>query len=200
MTGSDFSYIQEELLLNTKYLVYAALMTAIIAVMGLVPAIPLPFIPVPIVLQNVGVFLAGIILGRKYGVLSVIVFLLLVMAGAPLLSGGRGGFGVFLGPSAGYLVMYVIVAYLIGWARDRHYDKLNFGRTLAIIVIYGVILLDAVGGIVMALIIHMPVDKALLLSLTFIPGDLIKAVVASLIAVALYRNPVTARIMRQLSA
>lgn len=186
--------------MNTKYLVYAALMTAIIAVMGLVPAIPLPFIPVPIVLQNVGVFLAGIILGRKYGVLSVIVFLLLVMAGAPLLSGGRGGFGVFLGPSAGYLGMYVIVAFLIGWARDRHYDKLNFGRTLAIIVIYGVILLDAVGGIVMALIIHMPIDKALLLSLTFIPGDLIKAVVASLIAVALYRNPVTACIMRQLSA
>lgn len=175
-------------------------MTAIIAVMGLVPAIPLPFLPVPIVLQNVGIFLAGIILGRKYGVLSVIVFLLLVMAGAPLLSGGRGGFGVFLGPSAGYLGMYIISAFLIGWARDRHYDKLNFGRTLAIIVIYGVVLLDAVGGIVMALIIHMPIDKALLLSLTFIPGDLIKAIIASLIAVALYHNPVTARIMKQLSA
>lgn len=44
--------------MNTKFLVYTALMTAIIAVMGFIPAIPLPFIPVPIVLQNVGIFLA----------------------------------------------------------------------------------------------------------------------------------------------
>ncbi|MFP4925416.1 biotin transporter BioY, partial [Staphylococcus pseudintermedius] len=77
--------------MNTKFLVYTALMTAIIAVMGFIPAIPLPFIPVPIVLQNVGIFLAGILLGRRYGTLSVIVFLLLVFMGAPLLSGGRGG-------------------------------------------------------------------------------------------------------------
>lgn len=176
------------------------MMTAVIAVMGLVPAIPLPFLPVPIILQNIGIFLAGILLGRKYGFLSVVVFLLLVMAGAPLLSGGRGGFGVFLGPSAGYLGMYAISAYLIGWARDRQYDKLNFGRTLAIIIVFGVILLDTVGGIVMAFIIHMPISEALYLSLTFIPGDVMKAVIASLIAVALYNNPVTARIMKQMSA
>ncbi|MDO5375367.1 biotin transporter BioY [Staphylococcus rostri] len=185
--------------MNTKHLVYAALMTAVIAVMGLVPAIPLPFLPVPIVLQNIGIFLAGILLGRKYGLLSVIVFLLLVMVGAPLLSGGRGGFGVFLGPSAGYLVMYAVSAFLIGWARDRQYDKLNFGRTLAILIGFGVILLDTVGGIVMAFIIHMPISKALYLSLTFLPGDLIKAVIATFIAVALYKNPVTSRIMRQMA-
>lgn len=49
-------------------------MTAIIAILGLVPVIPLPFSSVPIVLQNIGIFLAGVILGRKYGTLSVIVF------------------------------------------------------------------------------------------------------------------------------
>lgn len=45
--GKDFEH---------EILVYTALMTAIIAVMGFIPAIPLPFIPVPIVLQNVGIF------------------------------------------------------------------------------------------------------------------------------------------------
>ncbi|CAA3933743.1 BioY family protein [Staphylococcus aureus] len=73
--------------MTTKQLVYTALMTAIIAILGLVPVIPLPFSSVPIVLQNIGIFLAGVILGRKYGTLSVIVFLLLVVAGLPLLSG-----------------------------------------------------------------------------------------------------------------
>ena len=75
--------------MTTKHLVYTALMTAIICILGLVPSVPLPFMPVPIVLQNIGIFLAGIILGRKLGTTSVIVFLL-VATGLPVLSGGRG--------------------------------------------------------------------------------------------------------------
>lgn len=185
--------------MNTKFLVYTALMTAIIAVMGFIPAIPLPFIPVPIVLQNVGIFLAGILLGRRYGTLSVIVFLLLVLMGAPLLSGGRGGYGVFFGPSVGFLIMYPIAAFLIGWMRDKHFATLDFKRTFAIIIIFGVVLLDLVGAIVMGFVIHMPLSKAIYLSLTFLPGDLIKAAIASLIAVALFNNPVFSRIMQQLA-
>ena len=185
--------------MNTKFLVYTALMTAIIAIMGFVPAIPLPFFPVPIVLQNVGIFLAGILLGRKYGALSVIVFLLLVLLGAPLLSGGRGGYGVFFGPSAGFLIMYPVVAFLIGWARDRQFDQLDFKLIFLILLLVGVILLDVVGAIVMGLIIHMPIPKALWLSLSFVPGDLIKAIVATLIAVALLKNPIVSRVMRQMA-
>ena len=75
--------------MTTKHLVYTALMTAIICILGIVPSVPLPFMPVPIVLQNIGIFLAGIILGRKLGTTSVIVFLLLVATGLPVLSGGR---------------------------------------------------------------------------------------------------------------
>lgn len=100
--------------MTTKHLVYTALMTAIICILGLVPSVPLPFMPVPIVLQNIGIFLAGIILGRKLGTTSVIVFLLLVATGLPVLSGGRGGIGVFAGPSAGFLFLYPVVAYFIG--------------------------------------------------------------------------------------
>ncbi|WP_438461667.1 biotin transporter BioY [Staphylococcus pseudintermedius] len=185
--------------MNTKFLVYTALITAIIAVMGFIPAIPLPFIPVPIVLQNVGIFLAGILLGRRYGTLSVIVFLLLVFMGAPLLSGGRGGYGVFVGPSVGFLIMYPIAAFLIGWMRDKYFETLDFKRTFAIIVIFGVVLLDLVGAIVMGFVIHMPLSKAIYLSLTFLPGDLVKAAIASLIAIALFNNPVVSRIMQQLA-
>ncbi|MCU5745193.1 biotin transporter BioY [Staphylococcus sp. SQ8-PEA] len=167
--------------MSTKFLVYTALMTAIIAVLGFVPPIPLTFIPVPIVLQNLGIFLAGILLGRKYGTLSVVVFLLLVAAGLPLLSGGRGGIGVFAGPSVGFLLMYPVVAFLIGVIRDLYLKKISFLFLFITILLIGVILLDVVGAIVMGLIIHMPLSKALYLSLTFMPGDILKALLAALI-------------------
>ncbi|WP_405306253.1 biotin transporter BioY [Staphylococcus hyicus] len=171
-------------------------MTAMIAIMGFVMPIQLPFIPVPIVLQNIGVFLAGILLGRKYGTLSVIVFLLLVACGAPLLSGGRGGIGVFMGPSAGFLFMYPIVAFLIGWIRDRQFEHLNVFKVFMIILVIGVLLLDFVGAVVMGLITHIPVSKALYTLLIFIPGDVIKALIASFFAIALLKNPVTARVLK----
>ncbi|SCS71826.1 biotin transporter BioY [Staphylococcus caeli] len=167
--------------MTTKHLVYTALMTAIIAVMGFVPAIPLPIMPVPIVLQNIGIFLAAILLGRKYGTLSVIVLLLLVAAGLPLLSGGRGGIGVFAGPSAGFLFMYPVVTYLIGFLRDIYFNKINFVVLLGTTIVIGVVLLDIVGTIIMGVMTNLPISKSIMLSFVFMPGDVVKAVIASLI-------------------
>src|SRR5699024_7443276 len=101
-------------MMSTKYLDHTALMTAIIAILGFIPAIPQPIMPVPIVLQNIGILLAAILLGRKYGTLTISVLLLLVATGLALLTGGRGGIGVFAGPSAGFLFMYPASTYLIG--------------------------------------------------------------------------------------
>ncbi|MCE4954366.1 biotin transporter BioY [Staphylococcus haemolyticus] len=174
--------------MNTRNLVYTALMTAIICVLGLVPGIPLPIMPVPIVLQNIGIFLAGIILGKKYGTLSVIVFLLLAAAGLPVLSGGRGGIGVFAGPSAGFLFLYPVVAFGIGLVRDRYFNKINFTILLVATLVIGVLFLDIVGTIIMGFIIDIHASKAFLLSFTFIPGDIIKAIIASLIGVTLLNH------------
>ncbi|WP_436951596.1 biotin transporter BioY [Staphylococcus xylosus] len=167
--------------MTTKYLVYTALMTAIIAVLGFVPAIPLPVMPVPIVLQNIGIFLAAILLGRKHGTLSVVVLLLLVAAGLPLLSGGRGGIGVFAGPSAGFLFMYPVVTYLIGLVRDLYFKKINFVVLLITTIVFGVLLLDITGTIIMGLITNLPITKSVTLSLLFMPADILKTIVASLI-------------------
>ncbi|MDW3864593.1 biotin transporter BioY [Staphylococcus saprophyticus] len=167
--------------MTTKRLVYTALMTAMIAVLGFVPAIPLPVMPVPIVLQNIGIFLAAILLGRKYGTLSVIVLLLLVATGLPLLSGGRGGIGVFAGPSAGFLFMYPVITYLIGLVRDLYFNKMNFVVLLGTTIVFGVLLLDIVGTIIMGRITHLPISKSVMLSFVFMPGDLLKAIIASLI-------------------
>lgn len=174
--------------MSTKNLVFTALMTAIICILGLVPGVPLPFMPVPIVLQNIGIFLAGIILGRKMGALSVIVFLLLAATGLPVLSGGRGGIGVFVGPSAGFLFLYPFIAYFIGLIRDRYFGKINFLILFVATLIIGVLALDIIGTIIMGFIIHIPISKAFLLSFTFMPGDIIKAIISSLIGATILNH------------
>ena len=93
--------------MKLKKLIYVSMFATIMGVLGMMPPIFTGISPVPITLQSMGVMLAGSVLGArfgaKYAALSQILFLLLVVAGLPLLSGGRGGIGVLVGPSAGYL-------------------------------------------------------------------------------------------------
>ena len=81
---------------------------------------------------------------------------------------------MFAGPSAGFLFLYPVVAYLIGLVRDRFKNHINFLTLFIGILVFGVLLLDIVGTIIMGFIIHMPISKAFLLSFTFIPEILLK--------------------------
>ena len=74
---------------------------------------------VPITFQTLGVMLAGGILGARKGFLAVLLLEVLVAAGLPLLSGGRGGIGVFFGPTAGYLLGWLLGVVVIGWFTAR---------------------------------------------------------------------------------
>ncbi|WP_442757522.1 biotin transporter BioY, partial [Pseudomonas sp. PM2] len=83
-----------------RTLVQIALYAAIIAVLGLMPKFDIPLAGgVPITAQSMGIMLAGVMLGAWRGAAAVTLFLLVVALGAPLLAGGRGGLGVFFGPS-----------------------------------------------------------------------------------------------------
>lgn len=166
--------------MKTKNVALIAMMTAIIIVLGFVPPIPLGFIPVPLVLQNMGIMLAGAILGSKRGFLSVIIFLLLVAVGLPLMTGGRGGIAVFVGATAGYIYAYPFAAALIGYELKK-FSHSNFWLELLIVWVVGVIFIDILGAIGLTAIAHMPFIKALISNLVFIPGDTIKALVVVLI-------------------
>lgn len=85
--------------METRDIVFIALFAAIMAALAVFPPITLPVVGVPITAQSLGAMLAGGVLGATRGGLSMILFLLLVAIGLPLLPGGRGGFGVFLGPT-----------------------------------------------------------------------------------------------------
>lgn len=173
--------------MNTRNLVFVALFSAIMAVLGLLPPIALSFTPVPITLQSLGVMLAGGLLGSRLGALSQFVFLLVVAAGAPLLAGGRGGFSVFVGPSAGYLMGYVIGAFVIGYCAER-LRNVSFLKLFLINIIGGIFVVYFFGVIVQAFVMDISVVKAAELSVVFLPGDLLKAVFATILVTRLQRS------------
>jgi biotin transport system substrate-specific component len=92
-------------------MIYAAMFGAATA-MGAYIMIPLP--PVPITLQTLFVVLAGALLGGRLGALSQVVYLLLGIIGLPVFHGGKGGLGILLGPTGGYLVGFIAAAYVVG--------------------------------------------------------------------------------------
>ncbi|WP_195827527.1 biotin transporter BioY, partial [Bordetella pertussis] len=101
--------------MTTKDTVLAALFAALIVVLSLMPPIPLPAIPVPVTLQTLGAMLAGAMLGPLRGALACLLYLVLAAIGLPVLPGGRGGLGVFFGPTGGFLVGMVAGACVTGW-------------------------------------------------------------------------------------
>jgi biotin transport system substrate-specific component len=159
-----------------------ATFVGVIAAMGLVPALSLPGFNVPITIQSMGVMLAGSILGRWRGAAAVTIFLILVALGLPLLSGGRGGLAVFFGPSVGFLLGFPVAAFVIGWLSERLSTPRSLARCIAINVLGGIVVLYAFGAVGVALVTNVSLGAAVVANWVFLPGDLVKAVAAAVIA------------------
>ncbi|KRF20135.1 BioY protein [Nocardioides sp. Soil797] len=168
--------------LSGRDLATAAVFSGIVAALGLVPAIPAFGGAVPITAQSLGVMLAGAILGPRRGALALVVFLALVALGLPLLAGGRGGLGVFAGPSVGYLVGFPTAAFAVGaltWAVGAPY---RVGWGIVANVVGGVVVLNVLGIAGMMMRADLSLATAITTALVFVPGDLIKAVLCALVA------------------
>ena len=154
-------------------MVYSAIMAALMAV-GAYIAIPIG--PVPIVLQNLFVMLAGLLLGGRWGFISVGVYLLAGAVGLPVFAGGTGGLGKFVGPTGGYLIGFAVAAYIIGSISEKSRESVIvdvFAMIAGTIVIYlfGVSWLKVVTG--------MTLTKAMTVGmLPFLPGDCLKIAAA----------------------
>jgi biotin transport system substrate-specific component len=186
-------------MLSSRDLALIAIFAGVIAALGLIPAIA-PFGgSVPITAQSMGVMLAGAILGARRGALSVLLLLALVAIGLPLLSGGRGGLGVFAGPSVGYLIGFPVAAFLVGLLTERIGRPYRLGLGVMANLLGGVIALNAIGIIGMALVLHVSLVKATTLAAVFLPGDVVKAVLTAFVAVgvhAAYPGLIPARAQR----
>jgi biotin transport system substrate-specific component len=167
-----------------RKLALIALFAALIAALGLIPKLTLAF-GVPITAQTLGVMLCGTVLGAKRGAVAVLLFLLLVALGLPLLAGGRGGLGVFAAPSVGFLIGWPVAAFVAGLIVERWNNApLTLVASVAS-VIGGIVVLYIFGIIGMAIVLEKTLPEAALLVTAFIPGDVIKAVLAGFITAAL---------------
>ncbi len=164
---------------RTKLLTSMALFLALIIVAGFI-SIPLPLVGVPIVMQNMLIMMSGGFLGKKYGTLTNLVFLSLVFVGFPLLAGGRGGPVIFLSPSSGFLLGYLLCPLIIGIFLDK-LDQNKFINILLAYIIGGVLIIDVAGSFSLAYYSHTSWFNGLKMVAVFLPMDLAKAFLAALI-------------------
>ncbi|MFY9712389.1 MAG: biotin transporter BioY [Microbacterium sp.] len=160
-----------------------AIFAALIVVLGMV-TIPIPG-GVPITAQTLGVMLAGAVLGPRRAPLAVLLVLVLAALGLPVLAGGRGGLGVFVGPSAGYLLGWVVGALVIGVI--VHSGRITAWRVALGTVVGGILVVYLFGIPVTALVLGLDLAPTALAATAFLPGDLLKAVAATALALALRR-------------
>lgn len=103
---------------KTMQIAEVGLMSAVLCVLAPF-TIPVPVSPVPLSLATFAVYLAATLLGAKKGMFSILIYLLLGLAGLPVFSGFSGGAGVLLGPTGGYLIGYIPCGLLTGWLVER---------------------------------------------------------------------------------
>jgi biotin transport system substrate-specific component len=175
---------------SSRDLALVSVFVGVVAALGLVPPL-FAGSAVPITAQSMGVMLAGAILGARRGFLSLLVFVLLVAAGLPLLSGGVGGLAVFATPRVGFLVGFPVAAFVVGllseaWARRGAAYDVRWG--VAANVVGGILALYPLGILGMMALGDLSVTEAGAAVGIFIPGDVVKAVVAAAVAAGVHRG------------
>lgn len=134
-------------------------------------AFPLPFSPVPVTGQTFGVLLVAMALGRVRGTGVVVAYLLEGAAGLPVFAGGAAGPQVLFGPTGGYLLGFVLAAYMVGSLAERGWDRTIFRSIVAMTIGYAIIFACGVA----MLSRFVPVDTVIALGLTpFLVGMLVK--------------------------
>lgn len=157
-----------------------ALFAGLIVVLTFV-SVPLPFSPVPVTGQTLGVMMAGLILGPRLGAAAVGIYVFLGLVGLPVFSGGTGGVSALVGPTGGYIVGFAAGA----WATGAAYRILR-GRSAA------AFWAALIGGVLVVYIFGLPYlkwrldltwAKAFAVgALPFLPGDILKAFLAGVLA------------------
>jgi biotin transport system substrate-specific component len=172
---------------RSRGIALAATFAALISVASPI-SIPLePITQVPITLQVLVVYLAGALLGARYGLLSMVIYLTLGAVGLPVFAGLSSGTAVLLGPTGGYLFAFPIASLLGGYVARRRpatrggdVIRVSLSALLSLLVIY------VIGVLWLSYYLRLSLLNGVLLgAVPFIPIDLLKAVVAVPIAVRL---------------
>jgi biotin transport system substrate-specific component len=163
-----------------RWMVLASLMAALTAVGAY---IYVPIGPVPIVLSTLFVLLSGLLLGSRWGLASMGLYLLVGAIGIPVFAGGKGGFAHFFGPTGGYLFGYALASWVTGLISE-HSRGLIMLDILSVII--GSLVIYSLGVPWLKMVTQMSWPKALIMGMVpFLIGDAVKASVALILARAI---------------
>lgn len=158
------------------------LMVALLCVSSYI-SFPLPFTPIMITSQTIIINLIALTMSVKSGALSIIVFYFIGAIGLPVFSGGRSGIGTLVGPSGGYFLGFLITVIIISLIKGKN---LNLKKSIILTVFVGMTIIYICGAAWMGYYNGLSFMENIKVSiLPFIPGDIIKCVLASFIGVRL---------------
>ena len=164
---------------KTAEMTKMALMVAMNCVSAYI-IIPLPFSLSPLALQTLIVNLTGYVLNAKQAFMTMLVYLLVGLAGVPVFTGGSAGPGKLFGPTGGYIIGFLVTAVFLAYFKGEEY---NFKRYALLGCVIGIPLIYVFGVVQLKLITGMGWDKAIMTgALPFIPLDIVKCLAAAVIA------------------
>ncbi len=164
--------------INIRQMTLISLFAALTAVGAF---ISIPLYPIPLTLQTLFTLLAAMTLGSVMGASSQIIYVLLGVIGLPVFAGFKAGRGILFGPTGGFLLGFIISAYIIGKIIELKKEKNIFYYFLAGII--GTMILYIIGITQLSLVTGIGIKKAITVGmLPFLPGDILKIIAASFIA------------------
>lgn len=167
-----------------------AVFAAFIAVLTLVPAVPVGALGVPITLQTLGVALTALVLGSIRGASAAALYLAVGLAGVPIFAKFSGGLGSLAAPSAGYLLSFPIAALVTGALATVVLRKTTKHRLLWLwLAAMGgsILVVHPMGILGMSLNAGIPLQQAFIVDMAYWPGDLVKNFIAASIALSVFK-------------
>lgn len=136
----------------------------------------IPISPVPISLSSLAVYISVFVIGWKRATLSVFVYILIGLAGLPVFSNFGSGIGKVVGPTGGYLIGYLFIAFVGGNLLERFYDR-KWMRVVALLS--GTAVMYLLGTLWLSYVLDLTLTESLWLGvIPYIPADIIKIIIA----------------------
>ncbi len=185
---------------NLRELILVSLFAAMTCILSIF-LIPLPFTPVPITLQIMGVALSGAILGARLGFYSLTLYTFLGITGLPVFAGGGSGLGALLGPTGGYIFGFMAGAYVIGHLTQLGYQKFSQGKISKYVIqltamAMGILVVYTFGSLQLMAVTGMSLTQSVATgALPFLIPDLLKISAAAFVAVALRESLIKAHLI-----
>ena len=166
--------------------VQALLLVAGTVILAIASQISVPMVPVPITMQTFAITMIGVLYGWRLGTLTVLAWLGEAMMGLPVLANGNGGLAPFVGPTAGYLAAFPIIAFLAGYLAEKGWTGEHVVKSFLAHFAANILCL-VIGGAWLAILLGF--EQGMALGVTpFILGAVLKSALAAALLMAVARR------------